>query len=476
MWNRILHRRDALRVGSLAAAATLTPIGIHERRAQAATNDSGAGARHPTADSVIFLNMMGGVTHHESFDPKPDAPEDVRGTLKPIATSLAGVQFSEVCPNMAAIAHKFTLVRSYSHTNNDHFMSQAYTLSGRPVSLADIKTEPNIGSIVSRLQGPRNDLPGYIAIPGFTRPGPPPTDLFVGGWLGREYAPFCAAREPEELDFTKGSGDALAKLTVEEKLEPAAIELPQELNYDRLAARAELRKLLETELRGAERLAAHADMDAHYRNAFQMLASNKVRDAFDIASESATTREAYGRTKIGGRCLMARRLVEAGARFVMVDYGYDPDYGNLWDNHNAASQNHPVICEMAKRSYHVAGMDKAFAALLNDLEARGLLERTLVVFVTEFGRTPRINKNGGRDHWGPCGSMFFAGGGTAPGTVIGSTDRNGAYPTSEGNTPGDVAATIYRAIGIDPTTRLEDRQNRPHFVLPEGRVIPGVFA
>lgn len=472
MWRQAFSRRDALRVGSLTAAATTLPLS-----AGADESSDGGGAKiSPTCDSVILLNMMGGVTHHESFDPKPDAPGDVRGSLKPIATSLPGVQFSEACPNLARIAHKLALVRSYSHGNNDHFMSQAYALCGRPVSLADIQKEPNIGSIVSRLQGPRNDLPGYIAVPGFTRPGPPPTDLFVGGWLGREYAPFCAAREPAEPDFTKGPLYANPNATIDEALEPAAIELPVDLDSSRLAARASLRTLLDARLRSAEPSAVYDDMDAHFRNAFQMLASTKVRGAFDLDEESATVREAYGRTKIGGRCLMARRLVEAGARFVMVDYGYDPEYGNLWDNHNAPSQNFPEIGVMAKRPYHVAGMDRAFAALIDDLETRGRLDRTLVVFLTEFGRTPRINKLGGRDHWGACGSIFFAGGGVKRGTVIGASDRNGAYPVTEANTPGDVAATIYRALGIDPATKLQDREGRPHFVLPDGRVIPELFA
>ncbi|MCE9605682.1 MAG: DUF1501 domain-containing protein [Planctomycetia bacterium] len=470
MWSSFLHRRDALRVGSLTAAATLLPVS--GRCAEVA----GAPSLVPTADSVIFLNMMGGVTHHESFDPKPDAPEDVRGILSPIATTLPGIQFAEVCPNLAKIAHKIALVRSYSHTNNDHLMSQAYALSGRPVGLGAIQKEPNIGSIVAHLKGPRNDLPGYIAVPGFTRPGPPPYDLFVGGWLGREHAPFCAAREPKEPDFTKGPLYKNPKATIDEQLEPASISLPTELSGARLSARAELRALLDNQLRAGDVLAAHNDMDAHYRNAFRMLSSTKVRDAFDVSGEPLAVRETYGRTKIGGRVLMARRLVEAGARFVMVDYGYDPEYGNLWDNHNVAAQNFPVLGEMAKRPYHVAGMDRAFAALLNDLETRGLLARTLVVFITEFGRTPRINNGGGRDHWGPCGSIFFAGGGTQRGTVIGTTDRNGAYPTSEANSPADVAASIYRALGIDIATRLLDPENRPHFVLPEGRVIPGLFA
>jgi hypothetical protein len=467
MWDRALSRRDALRVGAVSVAATTLPVSLE-----------GAEAKFnlpPTCDSVVFLNMMGGVTHHESFDPKPEAPQDVRGTLAAIATSLAGVHFAEACPNLSKIAHKLALVRSYSHGNNDHLMSQAWTLSGRPVPLSNIQKEPNIGSIVSLVEGPRNDLPGYIAVPGFTRPGPPPTDLFVGGWLGREYAPFCAAREPEELDFTKGPLHQKFDVPVDERLEPAALSTPDGLDADRLSNRAALRGLLEQRLREAERVAAYDDMNAHYRNAFQMLSSTKVREAFDVAGESAATREAYGRTKIGGRCLMARRLVEAGARFVMVDYGYDPEYGNLWDNHNVPVQNFPPLGEMSKRPYHVAGMDRAFAALINDLESRGRLARTLVVFVTEFGRTPRINKFGGRDHWGPCGSIFFAGGGAKAGTVIGASDRNGAYPVTEANTPSDVAATIYRALGIATDRRLRDREGRPHFVLPEGRVIPGVF-
>lgn len=469
MWQSLFSRRDALRVGSLSAAVSTLPLAATARAAESA-------GLAPTADSVIVLNMMGGVSHFESFDPKPDAPEDIRGLLSPIATSLPGIHFAEAAPCLAAMAHKFTLIRSYSHTNNDHFMSQAWVLSGRPVSRANIQTEPNIGSIVSYLNGPRADLPGYIAVPGFTRPGPPPTNLFVGGWLGREYAPFCAAPEPDEPDFTKGPNYENPSATIDETLAPPTLALPKELDTERLAARGELRTLLDARLRAAERAETFGVMDAHYRAAFEMLASPKVREAFDVSRESATTRESYGRTKIGGRCLTARRLVEAGARFVMVDYGYDPEYGNLWDNHNAPSQNHPPLGEMAKRPYHVAGMDRAFAGLLQDMESRGLLERTLVVFVTEFGRTPLVNKNGGRDHWGPCGSIFFAGAGTRPGTVLGASDRQGAYPTTEPSTPADVAASIYRALGVAADRRLRDRENRPHFVLPEGRVIPGLFA
>src|SRR5438876_3032250 len=207
-----------------------------------------------------------------------------------------------------------------------------------------------------------------------------------------------------------------------------------------------------------------------------MLVSPAVRRSFDVSNETPAARDRYGRTKIGQRCLLARRLVEAGARFVMVDYGYDPEYGNLWDNHRAPVQNQPHICEMAKLPYHLAGTDRACAALLQDLHDRGLLAQTLVVFLTEFGRTPRINREGGRDHWGAAGSLFFAGGGVRGGQVIGATDRHAANPVTAPWGPGDVAASIYHALGIDPETTIYDRLRRPMPVLPAGRVIAGVFS
>jgi hypothetical protein len=217
-------------------------------------------------------------------------------------------------------------------------------------------------------------------------------------------------------------------------------------------------------------------MGQQQRGAFTMLTSPGVRAAFDLTRESGKVRDNYGRTKIGQRCLLARRLVEAGARFVMVDYGYDPEYGNLWDNHRVAVQNQPHICDIVKLPYHLAGTDQAFAALISDLHARGLLDETLVVFLTEFGRTPKITSVGGRDHWGAAGSIFFAGGGTRGGQVIGATDKHAAFPTGQRYSPGDVAATIYKAIEIDPETILYDRLHRPLPVLPQGEPIPGVLS
>jgi hypothetical protein len=329
---------------------------------------------------------------------------------------------------------------------------------------------------VSHLRGPRGGLPGYIAVPGITRPGPPPHNLFVGGWLGQQYAPFCVLGQPEQPDFAVAvQRHAAIPDDVPEELAAADLELRAGLAPQRLAKRSRLRAQLDASLARIERSGLPDAVDENYRSALELLASPRIREAFDLAKEPNALRDEYGRTKLGQRCLLGRRLIEAGARFVMVDYGYDPDYGNLWDNHCVPVQRQPHICEIAKKAYHLAGMDRAFAALVNDMAGRGLLDSTLVVFLTEFGRTPKINSYGGRDHWGAAGSLFFAGAGVQAGRVIGATDKQGAYPTSRGYTPSDVAATIYHALGIDPDSRIYDRQQRPLPVLPEGRFIDELF-
>jgi len=455
-WTGLLTRRDALRVAAAGVTAAALPLpGL-------------ANTRTTKVQSVIVLWMAGGVTHHDSFDPKPLAPEEIRGTLATIPTALPGVRFTEVMSNMARVATDICLIRTYASGNDDHLISQASQLSGRKVTAAQLFTEPNVGSVVAKLNGPRAGFPGYIAVPGTTRPGPPPHNLFVGGWLGREYAPFFTGGAPKNEDFT-----AFVKEAPEDDFhKQGLIHLPG-MNADRYGARRSLRERLEDELRTAE--TGREPLDANYRGAFDMLLAPAVRRAFELGEESDRVRERYGRTKVGTRCLLARRLVEAGARFVLVDYGYDPEYGNLWDNHNAPTQNFPHICEMAKRPSHLAGMDRAFAGLLTDLKARGLLDETLVVFLTEFGRTPKINKEGGRDHWGTAGSIFFAGAGVKSGQVIGATDKNGAYPIAPAYGPTDVAATIYTALGVDLATTLVDKQNRTIPLLPEGTPIPGVL-
>lgn len=459
-------RRDLLRVGSLSVAANLIPTEW--------TGTARGAIEAATADAVILLWMGGGVTHIDSFDPKPAAPEEIRGTLSAIGTSLPGVQFGEPMPELARIAHELCVVRSFSHDSNDHLLSQVYTLSGRKVGREQLFSEPNIGAVVSHLLGPRNGLPGYIAVPGITRPGPPPHDLFVGGWLGAEYAPFCVGGRPEQPDFTVGSKLDDPPAEHDEDLQPRELTYPAELTAARLSRRVSLRDSIASATRVAER-AARRGVDENYASALNLLTSAGVRNAFDLSAEPPAMRDWYGRTKIGGRCLLARRLVEAGARYVMVDYGYDPDYGNLWDIHNAAGQNFPHVSEMCRRGYHLAGIDRAFAALIGDLRQRGQLDRTLVVFLTEFGRTPKINSNGGRDHWGMCGSLFFTGGGVRTGQVIGGSDATAAWPVTQPHGPADVAATIYQALGIDADSRILDQTSRPHPVLDHGRAIEGVL-
>jgi hypothetical protein len=464
-WGSLVNRRDLLRVGSLSLAASLWPDGWRSATAKPAHHVESAKAR-----SVILLWMAGGVTHIDSFDPKPDAPETIRGTLRAIATNVPAVRFCESLPCLARQAHHLAVVRSFSHDSNDHLLSQVYALSGRKVTGAQLTTEPNIGSIVARLHGPRAGFPAYIAVPGTTRPGPPPLNEFVAGWLGAAYAPFCTGGAPKNEDFTQK-----VKESSEEEFNQQALGYPLGVDAVRLGGRRSLRERLEAGLRQLDGQGLDAGLAQQYQGAFGMLTAPHVRRAFDLHQESPAMRDRYGRTKIGQRCLLARRLVEAGARFVMVDYGYDPEYGNLWDNHRVAVQNQPHICEMVKLPYHLAGTDRAFAALVADLHERGRLAETLVVFLTEFGRTPKINDLGGRDHWGAAGSVFFAGGGARGGQVIGATDKQAAFPTTAPCSPADIAATLYQAIGVDPEMTLYDRQHRPLPVLPFGQPIPGIL-
>ncbi|MDX1969030.1 MAG: DUF1501 domain-containing protein [Planctomycetaceae bacterium] len=468
----VVARRDVLKVGPIALSASVLPALFHSTAAA----ESFRPDPNAKAKSIIYLWMGGGVTHIDSLDPKPLAPEAVRGTLGAIRTSLPGVYFNEVCPNLARIAQDLCVVRSFSHDSNDHLMSQVYTLSGRKVTPAELFKHPNIGSIVQHLLGSRNGMPGYIAVPGITRPGPPPHNLFVGGWLGGQYAPFCVGGQPEQPDFTVGEKSYNPHPEAFEDLNPRELRFPDGVTLGRIERRANLRETLEKTLSTAENANRLTAMNGHYEGALNLLASPKVRNAFDITQESPETRDSYGRTKIGGRCLLARRLVEAGSRFVMVDYGYDPDYGNLWDIHNVAEQRFPHVSEMCRRGYNVAGMEQAFAALVTDLKQRGLLESTLVVYLTEFGRTPKINTLGGRDHWGACGSMFFAGAGVQAGKVVGETDSQAAYPLTQPYGPADIAATMYTALGIDPEHRVYDIQHRPVPVLDHGVPIAEVLS
>jgi hypothetical protein len=467
LWSPLLRRRDVLRVGAISAAGAIFPrIAAAESVAKSP----------PRAESVILLWMGGGVTHIDSFDPKPHAIDEVRGELTDITTNTPGIRFCETMPCLAAMTDKLAVLRSFSHGEDDHLLAQVHTLSGRKVDRTQLFSEPNIGSLVSYLQGPRNGLPGYIAVPGITRPGPPPHNLFVAGWLGSPYAPYCLGGLPSEPDFTVGEKEADPSPLASEDLTPRSLAFSDDVPLARLNRRAKLRDAFDVAMRRLDRQDQVAGAEGQHESALRLLNNPGVRTAFEISSEPEAVRERYGSTKIGGRCLMARRLVEAGARFVMVDYGFDADYGNLWDNHCAPGQNQPHISKMCQRGYHLVGMDRAFAGLIGDLSERGLLDKTLVVFLTEFGRTPKINAAGGRDHWGACGSLFFAGAGVRGGQVIGETDKHAARPLTRPHSPSDVAATIYRALGIDHHQFAKDFQDRPRPILEQGEPIAALWA
>lgn len=445
-----LRRRSFLRWGGVTVAATATQLLCGQDSAHAAA------ASNATADQVIFLWLPGGVTHHESFDPKPEAPEEIHGPIQAIETNVPGVRFAETLPHLAQHMDKIALIRSYAAGTNDHFQGQAYALSGKNILPNGILSEPNFGCFVHQQLGATGGLPGYIAVPGSTRPGPPNTDMFVPAYLGDKYAPFCTMGEPRDNDF---------------KVRDLALE--DGVSQDRFHQRQTLRSRLEASLRAVERDNAMAGMEQLYGRAVEMLTSPKIRDAFDLHKEPEAARVKYGTSKVGQRCLLTRRLIEAGARFVMMDYGYDwGDYNNLWDNHCAPVQNQPHMWKMCKVPYHLPAVDQAFAALLDDLAQSSRLERTLVVYFTEFGRTPKINPQGGRDHWGYSGSIFYAGGGVKGGQVLGATDTIGGYCKTRTFSPADAVATVYHAVGIDPHTMVPDRQNRPVAIQNAGEAIP----
>lgn len=448
-----MHRRSLLRWGGVTLAAGLPQmLGLGHRSASAAMKVN----PFATADQVLFLWMPGGVTHHESFDPKPEAPEEIHGPITAIETNVPGVRFADTMPHMARHMDKISLIRSYAAGTNDHFEGQCYALSGHNKLPNGILSEPNFGSIIHKQLGATGGLPGYVAIPGSTRPGEPYTNEFVSAWLGEKFAPFCTMGEPRNADF-----------------QVRDLHLLESLSRERLAQRTSLRQKLETTLQSAERSGAISGMEQLYGEAVGMLTSTSVREAFDLSHETAAAREKYGNTKLGQRCLLARRLIDRDARFVMVDYGYDwGDYNNFWDNHCVPIQNQPHIWKMCKQPHHLPAVDQSFAALLDDLAQSGRLERTLVVYFTEFGRTPKINQYGGREHWGASGSIFFAGGGVKGGQVIGQTDEIGGYCRTRTFSPAEAVATIHKAVGIDPHATLSDKEGRPRAIQPWGEPIP----
>jgi hypothetical protein len=428
-------RRQMLRLGSTGLFSGLTLPGL-----LAAENASPA-ARPAKAKSCIFIFLEGGPPQQDMWDPKPEAPLEIRGPFAPIATKTPGVIFSEHCRNCATITDKFTVVRSHSHTDNGHSTGYYYVMTGHRPTFPDgehpIPTNtvfPSLGSYVGRELGSNGKVPAYINMPHPMSAGGP-------GFLGAEYAPFVIEADPSQPDF-----------------EVKDLGRVEGLTEDRASLRQRLLAGLERE---RPRLGRAASMSTYYAKAYDLINSPAARKAFNIQAEPAPVRERYGMTQIGQCALLGRRLVEAGCRFVGID-------APGWDVH--------FNCFPSLKTDLIPPADLAFYALVTDLEERGLLDSTLVVMMGEMGRTPRVNAQAGRDHWSMAQCILFAGGGTKPGQIIGATDAQAAAPTSDPVSIADLLRTIHTLMGIDSSKEYLDPLGRPVPLVNGGKLIPGLIA
>jgi hypothetical protein len=451
-----LSRRHALKVGGWGLLGLNLPGLL---RAESASIAHRPKAR---AKSVIFLFQFGGPSHLETFDMKPEAPEGIRGLHKPMASNVPGIQVSDRLPRMAKVMAKVTLVRSMHHTMKNHNSAAYYALTGHAPLVDDIRLKdslelfPAYGSVVDKLAPLGSELPTSVAYPHVIRDGSV-TPGQHASFLGKIHDPFLVTQDPNEPGFR------LPELT-----------LPTGLSYERLTARRELQKIIDAQSQLLEHSTMARGLDAYYERAMAMLQSQRLRDAFDLGAESETTREAYGRTTYGQSCLLARRLVEAGVRFVTVYFsnnigGQSTESGG-WDTHGFNNTRmFPIIEKL-----HLPMTDQTLPTLLEDLDQRGLLDTTLVLWMGEFGRTPKINDNISRDHWPQCYTVLLAGGGVKRGFVYGASDKHGAYPADNPVRPEDLAATVFYLLGIDPRTEVRGVGDRPLHIA-EGRPVTGLL-
>jgi len=448
-----MNRRSALRVGGGGLLGGLTyPQWL------AASDRAKPKAR---AKSVIFLHQWGGPGQHETFDMKPDAPENVRGWFKPASTKIPGLQICEKLPKIAQIVDKITIVRCMAHTTkmNNHNSAGYYSLTGIPPAVDDqrlrdsLDLSPAYGSIVSKLAPAKAGAASFVSFPhvisdGSITPGQ------HASFLGKSHNPLFFADDPNQPNFR------LPELS-----------LPAGVSPERLDERTGILKLIDRQAGLLEQNAVAQGMDESFRRALALLTSPKFRTAFDLSKEDDKTRDRYGRTTYGQSCLLSRRLVEAGAKFVNVYFA--PQIGGSgggWDYHGFNKED-PV----ARLNFLLPITDQTLSALILDLEERGLLDSTLVVWVGEFGRTPRISGNGGRDHWPMCYNAVLAGGGIKRGHVHGASDKLAAYPTVGKVTPEDLAATMFDALGIDHEAEIRDALNRP-MPITRGKPVAEILA
>lgn len=433
------HRRDFLAVGS-AGLLGLTLPGFLAARARAAGKADIAGKK---AQSVILVWLAGGPATIDMWDNKPDAPEGIRGEFKSIATSIPGIQLAETLPKMAKVANKCSFVRSLYHTIPSHGPASVFMTTGNKPTAA--LQYPSLGSITSRLLKTEVGVPPYVTF-GDLRGG------LVGqaGYLGTGYNPFV-------IEGSGGGGGKGGKGGRGGGFRVRGISLDGRFTLEELEKRDQLLRKFDNGLGAADRSSDLVDgLDSFHKQALEILRSDKTKKAFDLAAEKPATREAYGSNALGQGCLAARRLVEAGVRFATVSLGG-------WDTHGQTFKAH--------KDRLVPPLDHTLSALIADLDDRGLLDTTIVMCAGEFGRTPKVNKNSGRDHWARSMACVLAGGGIKRGYAHGTTDASGMAPATDPVTPDDVASTIFSRLGIDPATELQTPTGRPVQLFREGKVI-----
>ncbi len=436
-----MPRRDFLQLGlggflGLGFANTL--------RLQAAAPAARVVNAPPRPVNCIMVWLDGGPSHYETFDPKPDAPSGIRGDFKTIPTSIPGLHFSEAVPELAKIADKCTILRSLCHKDPNHGGGNHYLMTGAPTPQpvacgAFVTFHPSFGSIVSHQRGQRDGIPPYVSMPQVSRSGGP-------NFLGGQHSPFVIDGYPNSASF-----------------QVRDVVLPPGVSDARALHRRELRAALDQMERYAGKLTEDpaVTFDQYLAQGVNLVLSPRAQDAFDLKREKEEIRERYGRNDFAQRLLLARRLVEVGVSWVTV-------YSGGWDHHTKLFE--------AYKGNTVQNLDKGVAALITDLDERGLLDSTLVVVLGEFGRTPKVNKDAGRDHWPHAMSVLFAGGGTPRGAVIGATDAKGYHAAEKVCRPEDFAATLYTKLGIDPQQILHTPTGRPVQLVNNGRVIRDLFA
>ncbi len=411
------NRRDFIRAGSLSLLGISLSQYLQMESVMAAV---GGADRKAKAQACILLLLEGGPAQMDTWDPKPNSG------FKPISTNVAGIQISELLPRVAKEMDKLSIIRSMHTEEIDHPQGTHYQLTGhRPNAAMQF---PSLGSIIAKEMGPRESLPPYVITPKIATEQH--RNYFRSAFLGAQYDPLRLG-DPNEADF-----------------QVADLSLPKSISVERIEERRSFLKVWDQLYRQKEEIAEYGNLDTFTEQALQMILSPEVRDAFDISQESEKMRDAYGRSSFGQSVLLARRLVEAGSRFVTA-----AGYGASWDTHNDNDKN--------LREKLVPPLDQALSTLLQDLDQRGLLESTVVLAMGEFGRTAHINPLNGRDHWCDCWSMVLGGGGIQGGQIVGASDERGAYVAERKVTMGDVFATIYKAFGIDWTKTYMHPIGRP---------------